>query len=85
MKSQSYMTRALVSRDPRYARILTRLGYGAKAEEPKTEAPDDADELTALRAQYQETMGKKAYHGWDADTLRAKMEAADSADGSADD
>lgn len=32
MKSQSYMTRALQARDPRFARILGRLGYGTKEE-----------------------------------------------------
>lgn len=31
------------------------------------------DELTALREQYQATFDKKAFHGWDADTLRAKL------------
>lgn len=34
------------------------------------------DDLTALRAQYQEVVGKKPYHGWDAETLREKIAAA---------
>lgn len=33
------------------------------------------DELTALREQYQAAFDKKPYHGWDADTLRAKLAA----------
>lgn len=33
------------------------------------------DELTALREQYQATFEKKPFHGWDADTLRAKITA----------
>lgn len=36
----------------------------------------EADDLTALRAQYQEVVGKKPYHGWDTDTLREKIAAA---------
>jgi len=31
------------------------------------------DELVALRAEYQEAVGKRAFHGWDADTLREKI------------
>ena len=34
---------------------------------------DDADDMEELRAAYTEQMGKKPYHGWDADTLREKM------------
>jgi hypothetical protein len=41
------------------------------AHEPSPEPVDD--ELTALRAEYQEKVGKRAYHAWDADTLKAKI------------
>lgn len=37
MKSQSYMTRALQAKDPRFANILGRLGYETK--EPSTDEP----------------------------------------------
>lgn len=61
---QNYLDRAMRARDPRFAKIATKLGYESKA--PK-------DELQELRAEYQETFGKKAFHGWDAETLRGKI------------
>lgn len=67
-----YMTRALQAKDKRFARILTGLGYNRSdmvADEP-------ADDLTELRAAYQDAVGKRAYHGWDADTLRDKIAEA---------
>jgi hypothetical protein len=52
MKSQSYMTRALRARDPRFATILGKLGYErsdmsaaepeATPEEPEPNAPEKA-------------------------------------------
>lgn len=43
-------------------------------------APEPADpapvaDLSDLRGQYQELFGKRAYHGWDADELRQKIDA----------
>lgn len=43
---------------------------------PEFEPCDDEtqeDELAALRAKYAEVMGKKPFHGWDAETLIEKM------------
>ena len=78
MKKSTYMTRALKSHDPRFARILGKLGYERRdmvAADPVADAASD-DDLSALRAEYQEAVGKKAYHGWDADTLREKIAEA---------
>lgn len=36
-------------------------------------APEQADELPALRAEYQALIGKRPFPGWDAETLRQKM------------
>ena len=36
----------------------------------------DDDETDDLKAKYQEVMGKKPFHGWDAATLQAKMDEA---------
>jgi hypothetical protein len=75
MKSLSYMDRALRAQDPRYARILGKLGYGRRdmrAREPL----DPEEELKALREEYQDVVGKRAYHGWDAETLKAKIAEA---------
>ncbi|MFH5773584.1 hypothetical protein ACHFJ0_04980 [Paracoccus sp. NGMCC 1.201697] len=68
-----YMTRAMKSKDPRYARILSKLGYDRRdvvAEEPR---PDD---LAALREEYQTKIGKRPFNGWGADTLRKKIAEA---------
>lgn len=92
MKSHSYMTRALRARDPRFANILGKLGYErrdmAAAEaggplEHKSDGqiggslnPEASDDLTVLRAEYQEKVGKRPFHGWDEDTLTAKIAEA---------
>ena len=81
---QSYMDRALRHKDPRYARILDKMGYGTRhmvaasvPVDPVSDEADEGDELAQLRAQYQEVMGKRPFHGWDAETLKAKMAEAD--------
>ncbi|WP_343347638.1 hypothetical protein WJT74_05130 [Sphingomicrobium sp. XHP0239] len=63
------MTRALASKDRRYAQILGKLGYSSGDVEVE-------EDLTTLRAEYKAKIGKQAYHGWDAATLRAKMAEA---------
>lgn len=65
--------RAMAERD---ARILQKLGKGSymtrdlRAQPFVNNAPD---ELAELRAKYQEVVGKKAYHGWDAEELAQKI------------
>ena len=75
MKKSTYMNRALKSRDPRFARILGKLGY-ERRDMVAAEPVADDDDLAALRAEYQDVVGKKAYHGWSADELRAKIAEA---------
>lgn len=65
--ANSYMTRAMRSADPRYRRILTRLGYGKPVKRP------ERDEMTELRQEYERVVGKRPFHGWDASKLREKM------------
>lgn len=61
----------------RYADILQKLGRGTymtrdmRAEQRRTD-----EELTELRAQYQDVVGKRPYHGWDAAALREKIAEA---------
>lgn len=60
--------------------------YGDKVEgrpapelKPKIEPtpkPQDDQEKSILRAQYEARVGKKPFMGWDADTLRAKIAEA---------
>lgn len=69
-----YMDRALKAKDQRFARILSKLGHERRdmvaADQVEDPAPDD---LSDLRAEYQDAVGKKPFHGWDADTLRDKI------------
>lgn len=87
MKHQGYFTRALQANDPRYARVFGKLGYSRSdlSADPQAEPPADpapaADDLAALREQYQAAVGKKPYHGWDADELRKRIAEADTAEG----
>ena len=70
-----YMDRALKAKDPRFARILGKLGYDRR-DMVAVEPVADDDDLAALRAEYQDVVGKKAYHGWSADELRDKIAEA---------
>lgn len=81
-KGMRYGTRRLQAEDAfsaksRDARLLVAIG---KARYATTDAvahdASQGDDLTELRATYQEKVGKRAYHGWDADTLRAKIAEA---------
>ena len=72
-----YMDRALKAKDPRFARILGKLGYDRRDMVAADEAEGaPTDDLTALRGEYQEAVGKKAFHGWSAEALRAKIAEA---------
>ena len=71
-----YMDRALKAKDPRYARILGKLGYERRDMVADAVPVDDGYDLAALRAEYQDKVGKKPFHGWDADALREKIAAA---------
>jgi len=46
---------------------------GKKAKKEKVDVKDKS-ELEALRAEYKEVIGKKAYAGWDIETLKDKIE-----------
>ena len=70
-----YMDRALKAKDPRFARILGKLGYDRRDMVAAEPVADD-DDITSLRAEYQDVVGKKAFHGWSADTLRNKIAEA---------
>lgn len=84
-KNNGYMDRALQSSDPRYARILGKLGYGRRdmqAEEGVSVMPASVpqhDELTLLRAEYERVVGKRPFMGWDEAKLREKIAEAKAA------
>lgn len=76
MKKSGYMTRALRHSDPRFARILGKLGYTGRDMRPAVVADEPKDEIAALRAEYERVVGKRPFMGWDVDTLRAKIAEA---------
>lgn len=71
MRHQGYFTRAMKARDPRYARIFSKLGYRTA----DLVATDDAIAIDELRDQYRELFGKRAFNGWSAETLNEKIAA----------
>lgn len=83
-KLSSYMTRAMLARDPRFARVLERLGYertdmvaAEPAAVPVPQPPPEpapVDDRVALRVEYERVLGKRAFPGWSADQLREKIE-----------
>lgn len=83
MKSQSYMTRAMRARDPRFKTILGKLGYERRdmiAGTPDEASEPPADDILApLRQQYHDAVGRRPFHGWDAETLQAKIAEAKAA------
>lgn len=61
----------------RYADILQKLGRGTyMTRDMQAQARREDEALSALRAEYQEVVGKRPFHGWDADTLREKIAEA---------
>ena len=67
----NYLDRAMRARDPRFAKIATRLGYKRRDMVAETAV----DETAALRAEYERVIGKRPFMGWDAGKLREKIEA----------
>lgn len=82
-KSFVYAARRLMPEDRftaksrRDARLLVAIG---RARIATSNEIAEIDDLTALRADYQEVFGKRPFNGWDADTLRARIAAAIEAD-----
>lgn len=73
MKHQGYFTRALKARDPRFARIFSKLGYDTSALISEDES---AINIVNLRDTYEKVVGKRPFMGWDAETLAAKIAEA---------
>jgi hypothetical protein len=74
MKNNAYMDRAERARDPRYARILGRLGYERRDMVAGAAAP--VEDIASVRDEYERALGKRPFNGWDAATLREKIAAA---------
>ncbi|HYC66651.1 hypothetical protein [Brevundimonas sp.] len=82
MKNSRYMDRAAASRDPRFARVLGKLGYERRdmVARPAPMPAAAPSEIEVLREAYQKALGKRPFNGWDATTLREKIAAAKSGD-----
>jgi hypothetical protein len=74
MKSQSYMTRAMRAHDPRFANVLGKLGY--ERGDMTAAPPAPVEDITTVRAEYFDVVGKRAFNGWDIETLKAKIAEA---------
>lgn len=58
----------------RYADILQKLGRGTyMTRDMQAQETKNDDQLADLRAEYQEVIGKRAHHSWDADTIQKKI------------
>lgn len=74
----SYMTRALKARDPRFARILSKLGYSAPivaVVEPALEHDRDEPDIEGLRQEYEDLAGEPADKRWGAARLKSELAA----------
>lgn len=80
-RSMTYATRRLLPGDgfvapERIARVLIASKKATTAATAADTQSTERDKLALLRSEYQQTTGKKPFHGWDATTLRAKIAAA---------
>lgn len=79
-KNSKYMKRALQSRDPRFARVLGKLGYDRMdmvADETSSEPAKTQEEIYAeLKIEYESVLGKRPYYGWDESELRKRIAEA---------
>lgn len=71
MKHQGYYTRALKARDPRFARVFEKMGYGTTALQAASPIP--ILDINALRVDYEKAFGRKPFNGWSAEVLSAKI------------
>ena len=78
MKFNGYYHRALKASDRRYRQAFERMGYDRR--DMRAAGAPKPDELAELRAEYQAVIGKRPYHGWDADELRSRIAEAGKAD-----
>lgn len=83
----TYATRRLkagdyfVARTMADHRALVATGRAKLANADGKPTSDDVpDDLEKLRAEYVEVLGKRPYHGWDAQTLATKISEARAAD-----
>lgn len=66
------LVRVGIAREVEIEKSGTYMTRDMRAQPVPAADPTDGD-LAALRAEYQEAVGKRAFHGWDADTLREKI------------
>lgn len=80
-RSMTYATRRLLPGDSfiapdRVGRVLIASKKAALAASGIIRPVATGDRLPELRSEYQQTTGKKPFHGWNATTLQEKIAAA---------
>jgi hypothetical protein len=80
-RPMTYATRRLRAGDAFSAsnangRVLAAIGKAEIVSGPSEAGGSDAEQLSDLRTQYQQKFDKKAYHGWDVDTIKNKIAEA---------
>lgn len=85
VKTQTAMEGVAVVAPSKATKELPQLDHDGDGKPGGSTSGGDGDDMKALRQEYQEVVGKKAFAGWDADTLRAKMAEAADQDASDDD
>lgn len=61
----------------RYAKILSRLKRGSIVREGVEGVdPIDSESIDELRARYQQVVGKRPFHAWNAEQLSERIDAA---------
>jgi len=65
----------VIEREGKSSKAAAKPAKATEKKPDKTEANDaDKKELDALRDEYEALAGKRVYHGWDAEQLKAKIE-----------
>lgn len=67
------VARAEVTLPPPPPSLLAQLDHDGNGHPGGSKAPEQTDDLKALREEYEAKMGKRPFYGWDAATLREKM------------
>lgn len=75
MKTSTYMTRALQSRDRRYTTILGKLGYSPSTSQLVDPSSDYS--LSDLQAAYKQRTGEEPDKRWGIRRLKAELEEID--------
>ena len=75
VEAEGYLPGAIIADGEQHDADLSQLDHDGDGR-PGGSISATGDDIPALRKLYKEVVGKAAFNGWDADTLRAKISAA---------